>query len=291
MTRGVSILSQRLSLLKAAMTTTNFLGLLDLKKDAAIGLDGQTIVLRTDDFIGVSGLASGFHLVSVRSEPQSSIAVGFVMLGDSNLVRRYDPQTEEVSSDEVDVLTTQNLVEQVQNGKLAHTSVIEYSTIVSVDQKQKWDEQTKYILSSGILEKRNLRDGDKIIPGSYQDDGESSTSFTLTDHNNSADGRSILYPDIPVVDTSISFRNYSHRGTKRYLRKLSPDERTHLFREPRIASRLLCDVLSSYYGNKWRALLGDLQLAYTLFLYLQCLASLEHWYVLRCEWEWKERCT
>lgn len=257
------------------MTATNFLGLLDLKKDAAIGLDGQTIILRTDDFVGVSGLEQDFHLISVRTMPDSNIPVGFIMSGEANLVRRYDPQTEEVSSSAVDDVTAENLVEQVQSGKFSRTSVIEYSQIVSSDQKGKWHEQTKYILPSGILEKRGIRTGDKIIPGSYEDD---SSSLPLTNQYDQ-DGHSVTYPDIPVVDTAIPLCSNSHPGTKRYLRKLSPAERTQLFLEPRIANRLLVDVMSLYYGNNWRSLLGDLQLAYTLFLYLQCLASLEHWYV------------
>ena len=36
--------------LSKATTMTGFLGLLDLKKEAVVGLDGQTIMLKTDDF-------------------------------------------------------------------------------------------------------------------------------------------------------------------------------------------------------------------------------------------------
>lgn len=277
----------------------SFLGLLDLKKDATIGLDGQTIVLRTDDFVGVSGVDQGFHLATVRALPNASIAVGLIMVvsgsggggsggGDQHqhqhhllpLVRKYDPRTEEISSQPVDVLTAQNLVEQVRNGQMPPTSVVDYSKVVSSDHKQQWNDQTKFILDSGILRVRGLENGDKIIPGSYHDDegDESSSNLSLSrPKNNILDGKSVTYPSIPVVDTNISLRNNRHAGTKRHLSGLSPSERTRIFLEPKIASRLLRDVLSLHYGGRWESLLGDLQLAYILFLFLQCLASLEHW--------------
>ena len=285
---------------------TSFIGILDLKKDAVIGVDGQTIMLRTDDFVGVAGWeSSDFHLLSVRPSPTSSISVGFLMFKDNDasdaahatsFVRRYDPQTEEVSSIAVDDLTTSHLLQQVyQSGTpprplLPPTSVIEYSNIVPSIQKQSWKEQTKYILSSGILNQRNIRSGDKILPGSYRDDDDHDHDRLSVRTLENSDGSSVQYPDIPVIDTSISSlspsavaRTTSHLGTKKYLKKLSPSDRTQLFlRDPKkIANTLLQNVLSLYYRTKWTSLLGDLQLAYTLFLYLQCLASLEHWQVHR----------
>lgn len=254
---------------------SGFLGLLDLKKDATIGLDGQTILLRTDDFVGVSGLDQGFHLASVRPQANSSISVGFLIVdNNSPLIRRYDPQTEEVSSQPVDSLTATNLLDQVRNQQLPQTSVIEYSKIVPGDQEQQWKDQTKFITESGILGKRGLKHGDKIIPGSCQD--EDAANLTLS-NKTTVDGKSMAYPSIPVVDTTISLRTNRHAGTKRHLSSLSPSQRTQLFMEPRIASRLLYDVLAMHYDGNWKALLADLQLAYILFLYLQCLASLEHW--------------
>jgi len=249
--------------------------LLDLKKDATIGLDGQTIVLRTDDFVGVTGIEEGgFHLVSVRPEPKSSLATGFVLCSNEPVIRKYDPQTEEVSSQEVDPLTRQNLTEQISNGQLPPNSLIEHDKIVSTDQKINWENQTKYIVDSNILARRGLKNGDKIIPGSYDDENEADTRPAI---KKIVDGKSVDYPCIPVVDTALSLRSNRHAGTKRYLSKLSPAKRTKLFVEPKIANRLLGDVLVEYYDSDWKNLLGDLQLSYTLFLYLQCLGSLEHW--------------
>jgi hypothetical protein len=260
------------------MSADGFIGLLDLKKDATVGLDGQRIILRTDDFIGISGLEPGFHLATVRSLPNAHISVGFIMTsGDIPLVRRYDPQTEEVSSQPVDDVTAQNLVEQVRRGQMPPTSVVDYSKIVSQDQKQQWGDQTKFILDCVILQARGLENGGKLIPGSYHDDELESSSHLSLSKSHDPDGKSVAYPSIPVVDTTISLRSNRHAATKRHLSGLSPSERTQLFLEPKIASRLLRDVLSLHYGGSWETLLGDLQLAYVLFLYLQCLASLEHW--------------
>ena len=264
-----------------------------------IGVDGQTIVLRTDDFVGVSGWdSSNFHVLSVRPTPASNISVGFLMFQDgsatdaaygTSFVRRYDPQTEEVSSIAVDDLTTNNLLQEMHrrgttpHSLLSPTSIIDYSNIVPSIQKETWKEQTKYILSSGILSQRQLRSGDKILPGSYRDDDDHDQSVRTVEN---PDGSSVQYPNIPVIDPSISslssgVRTTTHLGTRLYLKKLSPADRTQLFlREPKkIANILLQNILSLYYRTKWTCLLGDLQLAYTLFLYLQCLTSLEHWQV------------
>ncbi len=257
------------------MSTHNFLGLLDLKVDATIGLDGQLIMLKTNDFVGISGVDHGFHLVSIRPHPNASIVVGFLVFGDIPLIRKYDPQTEEVSSQEVDEMSTRNLLEQVRNGQLPAASVLDYKNIVSNDQMIQWRDQTKFILSSKILGRRGIQNGDKVIPGSYNDDDTSTLSLSKV----YTDGKSVKYPSIPVVDTTISLKSNRHAGTRRYLTTLSPSERTQLFMESKIAGRLLRDILKLYFEDSWETLLGDLQLAYILFLYLQCLASLEHWYV------------
>ena len=150
-------------------------------------------------------------------------------------------------------------------------------------QADQWSLQTGFVLSSGILSQRGISHADKIIPGSYHDDEESTVNQGSSSNNgtpqSAIDGKGLTYPCIPVVDTALSLRTNRHTGTKGFLSKMSPTDRTTLFMEPQIASRLLGDVLTAYYDNHWEALLGDLQLAYVLFLYLQCLASLEHWYV------------
>jgi hypothetical protein len=284
----------------SSSSSFGFIGLLDLPKEAVVGLDGQTILLKTDDFVGVKlppqvvdrSTSNGWHLVTVRSQPNATVAVGFLVVNGnedeprpySSLVRRYDPQTEEVSSEPVDERTTRNLLEQIQNQQLPPSRVVDYSKIVSDTQAQLWSDQTTYITASNILQKRGLTHGDKIVPGSYQDESEPlpppTTSSLSSSVDKVIDGKSLQYPSIPVVDATLSLRTNRHAGTSQYLSQLSPSERTQLFCEPQIASRLLRDVLANDYDHSWQALLGDLQLAYVLFLYLQCLASLEHWYVL-----------
>jgi A1 cistron-splicing factor AAR2 len=36
-------------------------------------------------------------------------------------------------------------------------------------------------------------------------------------------------------------------------------------------------VLKTYYNDKWKDMLGDVQFSYVLFLNLHCFSSLEHW--------------
>jgi hypothetical protein len=285
---------------RANSTPTNgsFFGLLDLKKEAVLGLDGQTIILKTDDFVGVRNLdASYLHFVTVRSQPDATVAVGFFVTPTAEekmFVRRYDPQTEEISSNPVDEATAKNLLHQVQNQQLPPSRVLVYSTIVLENQAQQWKEQTSYITSSKILQNRGISSGDKIVPGSYHPDEDetdlppvssstcTSSTAISTDHKQPiVDGTSIHYPSIPVVDPTLSLWKNRHPGTKRYLAQLMPSERTGLFMESQITTRLLQDVLLNYYDNQWQNLLGDLQLAYILFLYLHCFASLEHWCVTR----------
>jgi hypothetical protein len=202
-------------------------------------------------------------------------------------VRRLDPQTEEVSSIPLNEATLFNLQNQVQNQQLPPSRVVlpYYQVVASEDQRRQWKEQTSYILSSNILTKRGVQHGDKIVPGSYHDEEQEMDNLPSTDKSGEkvVDGKSLHYPSIPVVDVTMSSSYLKrHAGTKRYLAQLPPTERTQVFLESpnqTIATRMLQDVLAKYYDSNWQLLMGDLQLAYTLFLYLQCLSSLEHWYV------------
>ena len=272
----------------------SFLGLLDLKKEAVIGLDGQTICLKRDDFVGVRNLPSDeLHFVTVRSQPNATVAVGFFIFREKALVRRYDPQTEEISSQLLDEITVQNLLQHVEQQSQQQTSpqILDYSAIVLKTQQQEWKYQTHYITTSNILKMRGINSGDKVVPGSYHpDEGEMDLSSAKTTklypkhqplqkQDTIVDGDSISYPSIPVVDPKLSLWKNRHPGTTRYLSRLDPAERTALFMEPRIGGRLLQDVLAKYYHHQWQNLLGDMQLAYISFLYLHCFSSLEHWYV------------
>ncbi len=279
------------------------IGLLDFPKGGTFGLDGQSIVLKTEDFLGVSNLPSdAFHLVTCKNGHGASLGdrnnsntidtavkVGFLVFGDesgNHLVRRYDPRTEEVASEErwpVDEITKRNLVQQIQDGKLPVSRVIPYDKIIgggsSLSSQEVWREQTRYIRNNLLKDIRQLSSGDKIVPGCYDPENETkhngSSPNTAEEHN---DGKSLVYPPIPVVDPGLSLAKHKHHGTNRFLSTLTPQERTRIFLSSSTEDFVWLDaVLKDYYQGSWEALLGDLQLSYVLFLYLGCYSSLEHW--------------
>ena len=68
------------------------IGLLDFPKGGTFGLDGQNIVLKTDDFLGVTGVpCDAFHLVTCKNGNGSdrnstntidtAVTVGFLVFG------------------------------------------------------------------------------------------------------------------------------------------------------------------------------------------------------------------
>ena len=289
-----------------------FIGLLDLKKEAIVGVDGQSIVLKTDDFLGISNVDSDcFHLVTVRGHSDSTLATGFALSFNqkkyniqssssisSSFIRKYDAYTEEMSAKPVDKLTADNLIQQLPQllsfppnpSSSSNHRVVGYTNIVPESQFEQWKTQTNFIIPSGILEIRGISNGEKIVPGSYDDndDGNGDDGKMLSSNHQQEDGESLSYPPIPVVDPKLSIWQTKHSGTKRYLQQLSPSDRTLLFvsnnnnnndttSSSSIANRLFQDVLQSYYNGQWQTMMGDLQLSYTLFLYLQCFSSFEHW--------------
>ncbi|KAL3920874.1 MAG: hypothetical protein SGILL_003039 [Bacillariaceae sp.] len=228
--------------------------------------------------------------------------IGFVVYNEDpvRLIRRYDPFTEEVSNQPVDALTSQNLLEQVEQGQVPPTRLLKYDQVVAMMPSQQssggqqqqeentWKHQTQYINQSNIMELRGLTSGNKIVPGSYDPEleEEETISASSSPSNNKPhtisddDGKSIDYPPIPVIDTKLSLATHKHAGTKRFLAQLTPNARTQLFvqTDAELQQTILNQVvLKEYYGNSYQALLGDLELSFCLFLYLQCLSSLEHW--------------
>ena len=169
------------------------IALIDFPKGGSIFLDGQSIVVKTDDFVGVKNVPSKkFHLVTCKgngggfstttstNNTSTAVTVGFIVFGgcnanngsgaDSNhLIRRWDPRTEEVSSDPIDEMTKLNLLQQInRNEVFVGAGVLRYDQIVSIPGT--WIEQTRYINeSSELLLKtlRGLKSGDKIVPGFY----------------------------------------------------------------------------------------------------------------------------
>lgn len=271
-----------------AMTSDSYVAalILGLKKDSVFGIDGQSIALRSDDFLGVSNVAANdLHLLVAKGHHSSNLISAFLLYPESRkeqeiaFVRRYNPQTEEVCAVPLDRLTHDNLLTQLPNMIASSTDprVLPYTNVVSDQQARRWKRQTNLLVSSGILRLREIGSGEKLVPGAY--DAEVDKALGRQQDQTQVDGKSIFYPPIPVVDPCLSIWKTKHAGTKRYLHQLSPVDRTSLFMNDNtpIANRLLDDVLHKYYEGKWQAILGDLQLSYTLFLYLQCFASFEHW--------------
>lgn len=268
---------------ETSSTASGAISLLDLPTQSAIGIDGHVILLKRDDFVGIiSGVPSDhmFHLLTVRpasttqKETFSTLTCGFVLFppkkSDWIVARRYDPRTEEVDSTPLDELTTANLNRQVQEGQMQQR-VVPYDGILPTLEIETWKTQTSFI-SEGLLDKRGLCHGDKVVPGCYEDDNCNESNSEAA-----ADGKSLVCPPIPVLDDTSKLKRTSHIGTKRYLAELSPADRTALFMEENPADRAFANVLARYYGNNWKDLLGDIQLSYTMFLHIQCLASMEHW--------------
>jgi len=272
------------------------IALIDLPINSLVGVDGQSIRLQREDFVGIKGVPTkGFHLVIARAgacgtseeQKQGNVAAtsaGFVLQttpgGRENqvlaLVRRYDPMTEEVSSKLEDSTTISNLSEQIKAGQIGPQRMVSYSDFVSTDQFQAWSKLTDCI-SETLLVERKIQNGSKIVPGSYG--GEESKISTNTTSATIVDGASVTYPVIPVMnnESTSSVRYSRHEGTKRFLSALSPTDRTSLFHHENPSTVVMEMVLKQHYGGDWQHLIGDLQLSYVLFLHLQCLSSLEHW--------------
>lgn len=268
--------------------------ILDLKKDAVFGIDGQSIALRSDDFMGVSDLdANDLHLLVAKGHHSSTLISAFLLYPESQqaqetaFIRRYNPQSEEVSAQPLDQLTQDNLLSQLPAMIASPTNprVLPYDKVVIADQIRQWKNQTNHIVSSGILRIRKLASGEKLVPGTYETEDQKQLLSTTTqrDQTTPMDGTPISYPPIPVVDPTLSIWKTKHAGTKGYLKQLTAADRTSLFvstssdTTPSISNRLFHNVLQKEYNGKWQAILGDLQLSYALFLYMQCFASLEHW--------------
>lgn len=283
-----------------------FIGILDLPSHSAIALDGYPIVLQRDDFVGFSNVPlynprDGFHLVTVKAgrvrtdarnvsggtSTSFAVAVGFILPTEGPFLRRFDPLTEEVSFEHVeeDPSTLDNLRSRIQLGQVDPQRILDYATVISESQRQTWRDQTSFI-SPQLLARRGLANGDKIVPGAYGEDDPSDndlqTKVNQTKEQQSIDdGKAISYPPVPVLPATPSNKLGTHRvhhaGTKRFLARLDPSQRTKLMLDPHPGAQALNAVLQECYDSSWRDLLGDIQLSWLLFQHLHCFASFEHW--------------
>jgi AAR2 protein len=188
---------------------------LDLPIGSAISLDAGVveIILKRDDFIGLHHLPSrGFHLISVRaaaasrpgqqqssssSSPFAATTVGFVLPtsasntdDDAILVRRFNPQTEEVAATPPDDLTISNLIQQIRAGRIyplerllsypqvlasssSSTSISSISTAWTtsgLDRATMWQEHLVNFISPSLLVRRGIQPGiTKIVPGTFEE--------------------------------------------------------------------------------------------------------------------------
>jgi hypothetical protein len=266
--------------------------LLQLPPGTVLGLDGQSVVLKRDDFVGFTSVPqdASFHLVTVRAgslaktsgtpsqQGAAAVTAAFqVSLKESEaLVREYDPRTEEISSNPVDEATASNLLNEIRANRIGPQRTVPYEQLVPSAKADTWRDLTCFV-SDQLLRKRGILAGAKIIPGAYGFD-DSDGNKPQTKPAEEVDGASVKYPRIPVMDSSQSARTHSrHLGTKHFMAGLSPSQRTSLFLDEHPSSRVVEHVLSSYYDERWKDMLGDVQLSYVLFLNLHCFSSLEHW--------------
>lgn len=254
------------------------LALLDLPAGTSLTVDGKSILLKRDDFVAFNSIPSHcFHLATVQAasptKGQQSIEGprhGFILLSKDDAwidVHRYDPLTEEVSSESVDNATCCNLEATIRQNQLGSPRVIPYTFLLSDKEREEWKQATCFIEASLLL-KRKVSHGDKIVSGGFVADNAQDVNQEVAAI---VDGRHFSFPPIPVLGET----PLRHTGTKRFLSKLSASQRTITLMEG--PSAALLHVIETYYDNDWNELLGDIQLAFVLFLNMHCLSSLEHW--------------
>ena len=145
---------------------------------------------------------------------------------------------------------------------------------------------------SSVLRRLKLKSGDKLLPGSYENDCNDETDTDKVQQGMPdkipliEDGFVVPYTAIPCVNVSSEHERMMilrHTGTKQYLQKLSPSERTQiLFGNNAPNSFLLADVMKRVYSDRFADVIGELELSFSLFLSVHCLASFEHWRDLVC---------
>jgi hypothetical protein len=266
---------------------------LHLPRGSVVTMDQQPVVLlqpntntitsNGDLWMAIQNVPfSRFHLTTVRASADSMTTVGFLLFSttstspDASFVRAFDCSTEEVSSF-IDTLTSDNFLMQLPHMDV-NRSVL-YSHLVPPAAVKRWNQLSSYI-TNDFLAFKNIQSGDKIVPGS---------AYTIDDEANSTavvvDGYSLHYPHIPVIqkpsnnnnnnnNKRSTLRHTTHDGTKQFLAARTPAERTALFLHPSTAFSMLLKVS---YANKWQLFLGDMQLAFVVFLQMHCYASFCHW--------------
>jgi A1 cistron-splicing factor AAR2 len=219
--------------------------------------------------------------------------IGFLILnhvGKENdwMARKYNPQTEELDAQSLDAASLYNLQQQMEpflSSTSHRTSVSAHANIKMIPQghwgteeaHHNWQSHLTHFISLPVVQRNQLSgNGDKIVPGTYTDEDES------TDTRNTMDGTSLVYPPIPCLEPhsrSLTSKR-RHLGTQRFMTILSPKERTalHCSSENRSSADVALEyVLQRQYGNDWTILMGEWQLSFVTFVGCSCWSSLEHW--------------
>lgn len=223
----------------------------------------------------------------------SGLILYFVSNQGEIIGRKYDRITEELSEENLDEAGRDTLKMLSENTSLTQNSssrttmdgksvVLSYDDFRQVSGGHKEDSKSCFHVHSSVLERLRLRNGDKIIPGC----GSIEVGELKVDVKSKAsqirDGKLIDYHPIPCVPPSTFTDQKSllqHSGTKRYLQNISASERTKvLFGDGNErCAMLLNDVLGRVYSNRCADVIGEVELAFLVFLNLHCLDSFEHW--------------
>jgi AAR2 protein len=280
------------------------IGLLNLPKNVVnLSIDG--IGLRTshssEDFIAITGVPpAGIHWIVWNQKH----AIACCCPPHQHLVLSYNPSTEELAV-VTDPVTCRNFIQTIRQSWCGpRPGVVTYDTLLQhhlqiqrpppPPQQQRRTAPTTTLvvpptsgtlIDPGLLKLRGIAHGTKIVPGTYSDDDDDSfppadqRRASPTDEVTVVDGIEMVYPSIPVftTDRSFSIRHVSHRGTKLFLRGLSPADRTQFFRADHPNAWAMDRILSTSYENSMTMLLADLQLSFLLLLHIHCYSSWNHW--------------
>lgn len=295
--------------MSSTTTRGGYIALLNLPANTSLSIDGSaTKILWKDENLLVLGyLPSGFHFLTVRAgsflrkdneningqngsstnmleKPSIGLAIYIEEKDPENffLARVFDPVTEELSSKDsysTDDISFQNLKNAIlqQSEHLDASKLIHYNAITQ-GRADVWAKHLTNFIDISVLQHHQLTGGgDKVIAGSYSD---YTSHINQSDQHNKVvlDGVTPSYDPIPCIDTRQRF--HAHSGTKQYLAKLDPSQRTNLLMKSDEGSQggiIFERVFKEYYHWRYQELVGSMQLSFVGFLCCSCLASLEHW--------------
>ena len=290
---------------------TPALVLFDLPAGVILTLSGVRQKLsRPHDMLILTNLPlQTFCLFTLRyssDHPSSGCGLVLYFTNEQDLVaRRYNPQSEELDDIDLrdagwDALRTLTSASNNTDDSHASISMDGKASIMLAEDFVKFhgkptlhsssDMDTKEAfpqthIHSSVLNRLSLLNGSKIIPGSSQSmNNKTDVDAALKPIDCQVkDGSSISYHPIPCVfpfdkNSGLERRSFlSHTGTKSYLSLLTTSERTQLLMAENPSSSFLDDVLRRVYSSRFEDVIGELDMAFNVFLGLNCMTSFEHW--------------